>query len=593
MRNIGRILALAAALLLWATSLWGQKTVGHKAEVTLYYRFDKSNLDPSYLSNRATFAKLDQLMKEHADRLDSIVVVAHASPEGNVYYNQALSERRAATIKSYLLRNYPSIDAERLHVYPRGEDYDGMVRMIEQDPKVPHKKEVLAILTESGVHPDVRVRRLISLRGGYPYSYVRRNILPYLRTASTCILYYKEHVEELVEFSPVGSMLEMPEIWYALPEVKLMRPTENGPSFIPVVEAPKYTYTISRKGHYVTAPDGDRRLSDSTTLFVVTVREKEQVVGLYKVVAPVSTVNLTGRYTISPEPQRCGEALGGPYNDNGVPEGSWALVDGKVGAIVSGSFTLHQDKNNTLDVRFAEAELQRADGTVEHRPFEQLQATGDGLLWIPPTKEETHVRDDVNVPYIDYLVAAKTNLLFDAAGAINIALEIPIGNRFSVDASWTFPWYVPKDWDWCYQLLWGDVEFRWWLGERRRDNRLLGHFLGLYAGGGLYDFQWRSTDGYQGEFFLAAGLSYGYAWELNNRWRMECELGFGYLQSNYRHYFHITEPNGKETLIRDKITGTFGYWGPTKAKISLVMPIEWKVSKDRSKRIDSLNDSVE
>jgi hypothetical protein len=294
------------------------------------------------------------------------------------------------------------------------------------------------------------------------------------------------------------------------------------------------------------------------------------------VVAPVSTVNLTGRYTISPEPQRCGEALGGPYNDKGVPEGSWALVDGKVGAIVSGSFTLHQDKNNTLDVRFTEAELQRADGTVEHRPFEQLQATGDGLLWIPPTKEETHVRDDVNVPYIDYLVAAKTNLLFDAAGAINIALEIPIGNRFSVDASWTFPWYVPKDWDWCYQLLWGDVEFRWWLGERRRDNRLLGHFLGLYAGGGLYDFQWRSTDGYQGEFFIAAGLSYGYAMELaKSRCRLEFEIGLGYLQSDYRHYFHITDPEGNETLIRDKVSGRFGYWGPTKAKVSLVVPIEW------------------
>ncbi len=593
MKNGRKIAVLLVAFLLAAVQLFGQKIVGHKAEVTLYYRFDKSNLDPSYLSNRTTFRTLNQLMEQHADKLDSLVVIAHASPEGNVQYNQALSERRAATMRSYLVDHFPQINPENLHVYARGEDYDGMVRMIEQDPRVPHKKEVLAILTESGVHPDVRVRRLIKLRGGYPFSYVRRNILPYLRTASTCILYYSEVVEQEVEMSPVGEWLDIPDIWRMLPQVQLRRPTEKAPNFAPVVEPPQYTYTISRRGHYVRGDDGEMHLSDTTTLFAVTVREKGDTVGYYKVVAPATATNLTGRYRISPEPSRCGEALHGTLTEGPTPEGSWAIVDGKRAAIAAGEFTLYQDKENILDVEFFTAELHYLDGTVVTKPFEQMRATGDGLYWVPPSKEVTHVTDEVDVPYIDYLVAAKTNLLFDAIGAINIALEIPIGNRFSIDASWTFPWYVPNDWDWCYQLLWGDVEARMWLGERRRDNRLQGHFVGLYAGGGLYDFQWRSTDGYQGEFFLAAGLSYGYAWRLNENWNMEFEVGFGYLQSNYRHYFHITEPNGKETLIRDKMSGTFGYWGPTKAKLSLVAPIEWKVNKNKAKRIDSLHDSVE
>lgn len=171
--------------------------------------------------------------------------------------------------------------------------------------------------------------------------------------------------------------------------------------------------------------------------------------------------------------------------------------------------------------------------------------------------------------------ATKTNLLFDAVGAVNVGLEIPVNNSWSVDLGWTFPWYLSKEWDWCYQLLWGDVEVRRWLGERTSDNRLMGHFVGLYAGGGLYDFQWRSTDGYQGEFFIAAGISYGYSMKLNNNWNLEFEIGLGYLQSDYRHYFHITDAQGEEILIRDNVSGRFGYWGPTKAKVSLVIPIRW------------------
>ena len=54
-------------------------------------------------------------------------------------------------------------------------------------------------------------------------------------------------------------------------------------------------------------------------------------------------------------------------------------------------------------------------------------------------------------------------------------------------------------------------------------------------GGGKYDLQWK-TNGYQGEFFIAAGFSYGYAHKLSRHLHLEFNIGIGLLRTDYRHY---------------------------------------------------------
>lgn len=449
MSALRRVILLIVAMVASATSLLAQKQDGlQKSEVVVYYRHDKYSIDRTYMTNQEAFNTLDSIFCNYGDAIDSISIISHASPEGRHYYNMWLSRQRANSMKGFLRVKYPTVDFSNLKTYPRGEDFQGLIEMVEADQKVPYRKEVLSILKNGNLHADKRMEELYKLRGGVSYSYIKRQILPWLRTATTCIIYYNR---EAIEAQEVIDNIAQQEI--------IIEQREDGKAsaFVPFVPAPEQpTYT----------PVGE-------------------------------------------EP------------------------------------------------------AQQEPAQQEPAPEEPLEEPKDVE------------RQDSGT--IDYLVAAKTNLLFDAVAAVNVAAEIPIGNRYSVEGSWTFPWYVPNDWDWCYQLLWGDVSGRYWLGERTRENRLLGHFVGLYAGGGLYDFQWRSTDGYQGEFFLAAGVSYGYTMRLKNNWRFEFEFGLGYLRSNYRHYYHITEPDGKETLIRDRVTGVFGYWGPTRARISLVMPIEWTV----------------
>lgn len=173
------------------------------------------------------------------------------------------------------------------------------------------------------------------------------------------------------------------------------------------------------------------------------------------------------------------------------------------------------------------------------------------------------------------LFALKTNLLFDAALMPNIEIEVPIGRRWSINGEYMFPWWLFEGDKYSLQILMGGLEGRYWLGSRaNREGRdvLTGHFLGLYAGGGKYDLQWKEN-GYQGEFFIAAGISYGYARKIARNLRLEFNIGIGVLRTDYRHY-HARD--NYQTLLWQE-NGKYTWFGPTKAKISLVWLLSRKV----------------
>ena len=176
------------------------------------------------------------------------------------------------------------------------------------------------------------------------------------------------------------------------------------------------------------------------------------------------------------------------------------------------------------------------------------------------------------------LFAVKTNLLFDLAMAPNIELELPIGKRWSLAAEWMFPWWLFEDDKYCFQILSGGLEGRYWLGNRQRRRVLTGHFVGFYAGAGKYDLQW-DTDGYQGEFYIASGISYGYALPIGRNLSLEFSLGIGLLKTSYEHYH--TLDNYQTLLWQDN--GQFTWLGPTKAKISFVWLLNGKTKKGGAK----------
>lgn len=189
--------------LLFPMSLSAQQTetaseVREKTEL-LYFRWDKDELHRDYLSNEETLQEIDRLFSndEILNGMDSVVIRAYASPEGNYIYNQKLSERRAKKVVDYILWKHPSLDTDRLKAYGLGENWEGLRKMVEADLAVPNREEVLRLI-DGQFSSNEKERRLRLIGGGAAYRYIELHILRYLRTGATFVLFYPKELEAIV-----------------------------------------------------------------------------------------------------------------------------------------------------------------------------------------------------------------------------------------------------------------------------------------------------------------------------------------------------------------------------------------------------------
>lgn len=173
--------------------------------------------------------------------------------------------------------------------------------------------------------------------------------------------------------------------------------------------------------------------------------------------------------------------------------------------------------------------------------------------------------------------ALKTNLLFDMATALNVEVEVPLADRWSVAGEWMFPWWRNSKSNFTMQLLTGHGEVKYWLGNRMKHETMTGWNIGLYGGGGKYDFQIFNDDGAQGDFF-DIGVSVGYAHKISHNFRMEYSLGFGYLCSDYEAYHRVRNTQYGDIKVVDYPweTHRLNWFGPTRARVSLVWMLHYK-----------------
>ena len=190
------------------------------------------------------------------------------------------------------------------------------------------------------------------------------------------------------------------------------------------------------------------------------------------------------------------------------------------------------------------------------------------LELVPFPMPEVEVKDT-------FMVAVKSNLLYDLATALNVEVEVPIGNHWSVMVEDVFPWWETGN-KYSFQLWEMGAEGRYWFSNNAyHSQKLKGHFAGIYGMSGKYDFQYDTDLCYQGEFW-SAGITYGYSKRISKLFNLEFSASVGFLSSAYRHYF---PSDGYEVLYRDEEEGRVSYWGPTKLKVSLVMPINFTKKK--------------
>lgn len=164
-------------------------------------------------------------------------------------------------------------------------------------------------------------------------------------------------------------------------------------------------------------------------------------------------------------------------------------------------------------------------------------------------------------------VAVKTNLVADATTTINLATEIGLTAKTTLDLYVNYnPWSLGSNKLFKHVML--QPEYRYWFCER-----FSGSFIGVHAHAGIFNAGgidlpfgvWPNLKDYryEGEF-IGAGVSYGYQWVLGKHWNLEGNIGVGYAYVNFDKY--RCKNCGK---LQEK-DGHKNYFGPTKAAVSLI-----------------------
>lgn len=165
-------------------------------------------------------------------------------------------------------------------------------------------------------------------------------------------------------------------------------------------------------------------------------------------------------------------------------------------------------------------------------------------------------------------VGIKSNIIADGLLSPNLGVEIGLAPKWSLDLTGEVNFWDINGHKWKHWLA--QPEARYWLCDR-----FAGHFFGLHALGGQYNFghiknhikflgsNFSNLTDYRYQGWAAgAGIAYGYAWVLGKHWNLEAEIGIGWLYTRFDKY--SCENCGKklESGLHHN------YFGPTKVAIN-------------------------
>ena len=198
-------------------------------------------------------------------------------------------------------------------------------------------------------------------------------------------------------------------------------------------------------------------------------------------------------------------------------------------------------------------------GTEPVVPAPKEEADGDSL---PPAVE------DLPATVCRPVLFVKTNLLYDLLTCVNVSIEVPLGRKLSVEATYVNPWWHNMQKHRTLQLRYFAVTPRYYFG--REGEQYASFFAGLSAGWGKYDLQ-LTRHGVQGTLWHVSPV-FGYSHHIARHWKMEYSVSAGYLQTNYRKYTQKYDTPYGDIKVHDYpwVSHTFRSVLPTSINVSLV-----------------------
>ena len=191
----------------------------------LYFVVSRWDIRPELGDNLEELGKITTAFRELADDEDisisSISIDGYASPEGPHDFNILLSQNRARAISSYIARRFDYPES-RIHVEGHAEDWDGLVRMLE-DERPAYAAKALEVIGKYD-NLDVREARLKSALGTAGYRRMMDTYYPRLRRLGVAVDYEvrevaNEEAAQLIYTNP--RMLSLQEMYRV---AKTLRP---------------------------------------------------------------------------------------------------------------------------------------------------------------------------------------------------------------------------------------------------------------------------------------------------------------------------------------------------------------------------------
>lgn len=570
-------LKLALCLVMLLLSVFSLRAQDNVTRVKVLFPFDSDSVMVSYRNNAAQLSVISNSV-ENLPAEAKVSVTSFSSPEGNLAYNRNLSLRRAKAMESYLRKINPTLNIE---LHPGEEAWGELRESVISDSRLNEsvRKAILDIVDNNDEF-DVKEKQLTALP---QYKSLYANYFKQLRYAVIEL-----RIENSAKSENLHANSEISENEEKAPE-KTVKVVENG---LPTV-------------FYATSEDFIR------PSYMGNDASMKEIIRILRA-GNVKSMVLEG--SASPEgPAKGNERLAKDRAENlkNYILGMFPEMDGMITVISrENSEDDATDEENYASMRYARilsmevedesAKAEEEDDAV-NTPSESTEGTivSDGSESTDnseisedendsKTAAETSLIPDTTTQKekrpLNTVVALKTNLLFDAVTALNFEVEVPIGKRFSVMVEDVFPWWETGN-KYCFQVWEMGVEGRFWFKPWKSigTEKLRGLFVGPYVMSGKYDFQFDKSINYQGEFW-SVGLTAGYSLPLGKKkWgNLEFSLSLGYLQSPYRHYLPTDD---YVKLIHDPaLDGTFYdiFLYPTKAKISLVVPLNFPTRKEVS-----------
>lgn len=189
------------------------------------FPFGQWEVVENFSDNAQRLSELRDIMsdRDFTDGIDSIVVSAASSPDGNPAYNKLLAKRRANSLKDFIVGKYPYIDRSIVSINTDQGYWDGLIGQVELDPEVPARDEFLKMLRDPDLSDEAKNQKMSTMQNGQVLAYLRSSyIMLYLRRGAGDIIFYSS-----AQYSPEPQ----PD-----PELTLQQVPEPTPQPLPEAE---------------------------------------------------------------------------------------------------------------------------------------------------------------------------------------------------------------------------------------------------------------------------------------------------------------------------------------------------------------------